>query len=60
MKYIKKLLGRWHSDDKAIETVEWMLLITVALVLLGVIYQFSTWAIKQTSDAVKTIEGDKN
>lgn len=59
MKYFKKLLGRWQADDKAIETVEWIMLIAVAMVLLGVIYQFSTWAINQTSDAVKVIEGEK-
>ncbi len=59
MKYFKKLLGRWQADDKAIETVEWIMLIAVAMVLLGVIYQFSTWAINQTSDAVKIIEGEK-
>ncbi len=59
MKYFKKLLGRWKADDKAIETVEWIMLIAVAMVLLGVIYQFSTWAINQTSDAVKIIEGEK-
>ncbi len=59
MKYFKKLLGRWQADDKAIETVEWIMLIAVALVLLGAIYQFSTWAINQTGDAVKIIEGEK-
>ena len=58
MKFIKKFLQRLHLDTRAIETVEWLLLITVSLVILGVIYQFAQWAITSTSDTVKKIEGE--
>ena len=60
MKYIKKLFSRLHLDTKAIETVEWLLLISVSLLILGVIYQFAEWAITSTSDAVKQVEEGDN
>lgn len=38
-------------------TVEWVMLITVALVVLTAIYYFAQWAMSQTSSSVKKVEG---
>ena len=38
-------------------TVEWVMLITVALVVLTAIYYFAQWAMSQTASSVKKVEG---
>lgn len=38
-------------------TVEWVMLITVALVVLTAIYYFAQWAMSQTESSVKKVEG---
>lgn len=40
-------------------TVEWVMLITVALVVLTAIYQFAQWAMSSTADTVQKVEGKK-
>ena len=57
-KYCKKLLKSLHKDEDATGTVEWMMLITVALTVLVAIYYVVRWAMQNTSDAVKSVEGN--
>lgn len=58
IEHVKKLLRRLHRDEKATGTIEWMLLIVVALVVLAVIYYFVRWAIQGTSNAAQSVEGE--
>ncbi|MHC4887667.1 MAG: hypothetical protein ACYTGH_21520 [Planctomycetota bacterium] len=55
---LKALLQRLHRDEKGTGTVEWMLLITVALVVLVAIYYFVQWAMEGTAEAAKSVEGE--
>lgn len=57
-KAMKRLMLELHEDEDATGTIEWMLLIVVALVVLAVIYYFVRWAIKGTADAAKAVEGE--
>lgn len=52
---VKKTALRLHDDESAPTTVEWVLLIIVALVILVGIYAFTSWALgklKDSGDAV--------
>ncbi|MHC4871442.1 MAG: hypothetical protein ACYTFY_06330 [Planctomycetota bacterium] len=54
----KELLKRLHRDENATGTVEWMMLITVALTVLVVIYYFVRWAMEGTKEAAEAVEGE--
>jgi len=60
LRAIRKFAVRLHKDESGPNTVEWVLLIIVALVVLVGIYLFVQWAfdkLKEKSDAV-TDTGD--
>ena len=42
---VRKFAIRLHRDETGPNTVEWILLIIVALVLLLFIYEFAQWAL---------------
>ena len=54
----KRFIRELHEDETAPSTVEWMMLITVALVVLVAIYYVARWAISSTEDAAKKVEGE--
>lgn len=56
VKKAKQFFGRLHEDETGPGTVEWMLLVTVALVVLVAIYYVAQWAINQTGEAAKAVE----
>ena len=56
IKKAKQFVRELHEDETGPGTVEWMLLVTVALVVLVAIYYVAQWAITQTGDAAKQVE----
>ncbi len=57
---VRRLAIDLHEDESGPNTVEWVLLIIVALVILVAIYFFVQWAIgkvKEGQDAVDTGKG---
>ena len=46
------------EDEQATGTIEWVMLIIVALIVLAVIYYFVQWAIQGTADAAAEVEGE--
>ncbi|GHV18927.1 hypothetical protein AGMMS49959_02160 [Planctomycetales bacterium] len=56
-KHLRELLRELHDDEGATVTVEWMMVIIVALIVLGVIYKLAMWAMNSTADTVSSIEG---
>ena len=56
IKKAKRFVRELHEDETGPGTVEWMLLVTVALIILVAIYYVAQWAITQTGDAAKKVE----
>lgn len=54
---VKKTALKLHKDESAPTTVEWVLLIIVALIIMAAIYMFVSWAIEQLGDATEGVEG---
>ncbi|MDR0868620.1 MAG: hypothetical protein LBP75_09170 [Planctomycetota bacterium] len=54
----RELLRELHDDEGATVTVEWMMVITVALLVLGALYHLAIWAMNSTAETVKDIQGD--
>jgi Flp pilus assembly pilin Flp len=50
LKKTRKFVARLHKDESGPNTVEWVLLIIVALVVLIGIYLFVQWAFGSLSD----------
>jgi len=48
---------RLHEDESGPNTVEWVLLIIVALVILAAIYLFVQWAIGEVDNAQTNFQG---
>ena len=53
---LKRFVRRLHEDESGPNTVEWVLLIIVALVVLAVIYFFVNWLIEQFGERAEQIE----
>ena len=56
IKKAKQFVRELHEDETGPGTVEWMLLVTVALVVLVAIYYVAQWAITQTGEAARKVE----
>ena len=57
---VRRFAVELHEDESGPNTVEWILLIVVALVVLIAIYIFATWVInklKEQRDKVETESG---
>lgn len=52
----RKFATRLHEDESGPNTVEWVLLIIVALVVLIGIYAFIQWAFGEVSDKAQDYE----
>ena len=59
MNNLKKFVKQLHQDESAPEVVEWMMLITVALLVMSAVYYISRWAIKSTGEAVQKVKDAK-
>ena len=53
---MKRFVRRLHEDESGPNTVEWVLLIIVALVVLAVIYFFVNWLIDKFKENVDVID----
>ena len=49
---------RLHKDETGPNTVEWVLLIIVALIVLLVIFWFATWVIGKFRGKAEAVAGD--
>ncbi len=54
----RKFLKRLHADETGPNTVEWILLVIVALLVLLAIFLIAQWAIDQFTSKQQTVEGD--
>ena len=55
---VKKTALKLHKDESAPTTVEWVLLIIVALIIMAAIYMFVTWAIEELGTAASDVQGE--
>jgi len=53
----RRFAVRLHKDESGPNTVEWVLLIIIALILLLAIFAFAKWVIDQFSTAESNVEG---
>ena len=53
----RKFAARLHKDESGPNTVEWVLLIIVALVILIAIYLFVQWAFTELGEKKDDYEG---
>lgn len=56
----RKFATRLHKDESGPNTVEWVLLIIVALVVLAGIYLFVTWAGEKLTEEKEAFEGSSD
>ena len=56
LKRARRFAVRLHKDESGPETVEWVLLIVVALVLMVAIWAFAHWVIGQFTTATDNVE----
>jgi len=49
---------RLHEDETGPNTVEWVLLIIVALIILVLIFWFTTWVYDQFESKAKSVQDD--
>lgn len=54
----RKFLKKFHEDESGPNTVEWILLVIVALLVLLAIFLIAQWAIDQFTSKQQTVEGD--
>ena len=57
---IRKFALRLHRDETGPNTVEWILLIIVALILLIFIYKFANWALNKFRQGATTLQGQSS
>lgn len=55
----KKLLRELHEDESGPNTVEWILLVIVALLVLIAIFYMAQWAIDKFNEKKDKVEGNK-
>jgi Flp pilus assembly pilin Flp len=53
---VRNFAVRLHKDERGPNTVEWLLLIIIALVLLVVIYKFAKWAKTKFQQGTTTLQ----
>ncbi len=54
---VRRFAVRLHKDETGPNTVEWILLIIVALIVLLAIYVFANWVIGRFQTAKQQVEG---
>ncbi|MHC4871443.1 MAG: hypothetical protein ACYTFY_06335 [Planctomycetota bacterium] len=63
MKNIRKRAGDFfkalHKDESAPGTVEWVLMIIVALVIMAVIYFIAQWVMEGGTEEANTVEDQR-
>lgn len=52
---LRRFCKRLHHDERATVSVEWMLVISVALIVLAGVYYVCSWAVDSTSDAIDKV-----
>jgi len=55
---VRSLATRLHKDESAPNTVEWVLLIIIGLILLVAIFAFAQFVITQFKDRQSDVETD--
>ena len=58
MNKARKFLRELHEDESGPNTVEWILLIIIALILVVVIYIFANWAIEKFQNKADQVQTD--
>ncbi len=54
------LFRRYHKDDSAPTTIEWILLLVVALIVMVIIYTVVSWVSKDAGDQKGKMENKRN
>jgi Flp pilus assembly pilin Flp len=55
----RRFAVKLHRDESGPNTVEWVLLIIIALILLIAIFWFARWVITEFKDRAKTVKEDE-
>jgi len=58
MNRMKNFLKDLHEDESGPNTVEWVLLIIIALVLIVLLWAFASWVKEQFDEKQKTVVED--
>ena len=58
MERIKKFAIELHEDESGPNTVEWVLLIRIALIILAVLIELVAWAINKMNEKAQNINED--
>ncbi len=56
----KKFFKALHEDESAPGTVEWVLMVIVALIIMAVIYYIAQWVIEGGSDEAKNVDSERS
>jgi flagellar biogenesis protein FliO len=56
---VRRFAIELHEDESGPNTVEWVLLIIVALLILVAIYFFVNWAIKKVQEGQQEVDDTK-
>ncbi|MEQ9617145.1 MAG: hypothetical protein RLN60_03825 [Phycisphaerales bacterium] len=55
---VRRLANRLHEDESAPNTVEWVLLIIIGLILLVAIFLFAQFVIQQFQQREQAVQND--
>jgi len=55
---MRSFLKELHEDESGPNTVEWILLIIIALILVVVIFIFANWAIDRFQNKAQQVQDD--
>ncbi len=58
MQRIRRFAADLHEDESGPNTVEWVLLIIIGLIILLIIFWFANWVIDQFKDKAEAVQDD--